>query len=42
MRLIHHPEAEAELIEAAQFYERRVPKLGAWFLNAADRAIRVV
>jgi plasmid stabilization system protein ParE len=42
MRLIHHPDAEAELIEAAQFYERRVPKLGAQFLDAADRAIRVI
>lgn len=42
MRLIYHPDAEAELIEAAQFYERRVPTLGAEFLDAADRAIRVV
>jgi len=24
MRLIYHPAAEAEIIEAAQFYERRV------------------
>lgn len=39
MRLIHHPDAEAELIEAAQFYERRVPALGAQFLEAADRAV---
>ena len=42
MRLIHHPDAEAELIEAAQFYERRVPRLGAQFLDAADVAIRVI
>ena len=42
MRLIHHPDAEAELIEAAQFYERRVPTLGAQFLDAADRAISVI
>jgi hypothetical protein len=42
MRLIHHPEAEAELIEAAQFYERRVPTLGAQFLEAADGAIHVI
>ncbi len=42
MRLIHHPDAEAELIEAAQFYERRVPTLGAQFLDAADRAIGVI
>ena len=42
MRLIHHPDAEAELIEAAQFYERRVPGLGAQFLDAVDAAVRVV
>ncbi|MGI8437077.1 MAG: type II toxin-antitoxin system RelE/ParE family toxin [Chthoniobacterales bacterium] len=42
MRLIYHPEAEAELIEAAQFYERRVPTLGTQFLDAATRAIEVV
>jgi len=42
MRLIHHPDAEAELIEAAHFYERRVPALGALFLDAADRAIGVI
>jgi len=42
MRLIHHPEAEAELIEAARFYERRVPTLGVQFLDAADRAIGVI
>lgn len=37
MRLIYHPAAEAELIEAAQFYERRINSLGAQFLEAADR-----
>lgn len=42
MRLIHHPDAEAELVEAAQFYESRVPTLGAQFLDAADRAVRVI
>ena len=42
MRLIHHPDAEAELIEAAHFYERRVPALGAQSLDAADRAIGVI
>jgi toxin ParE1/3/4 len=42
MRLIHHPDAEAELIEAARFYNRRVPGLGAEFLDAADRAIGVI
>ena len=42
MRLIYHPDAEAELIEAAQFYEERVSKLGAQFLGAVDRAIGVI
>ncbi|MEO6871055.1 MAG: type II toxin-antitoxin system RelE/ParE family toxin [Chthoniobacterales bacterium] len=38
MRLIYHPDAEAELIEAARFYEGRVSTLGAQFLDAADGA----
>ncbi len=42
MRLIHHPDAEAELIEAAQFYEHRVPTLGAQFLDAVDYAVGVI
>ena len=42
MRLIYHPKAEAELIEAAQFYEARVPQLGGQFLAAADRALSVI
>jgi plasmid stabilization system protein ParE len=42
MRLIYHPDAEAELIEAAQFYEGRVLTLGAQFLDAVDRAIAVI
>lgn len=39
MRVIHHPNAEAELIEAARFYERRLPGLGAQFLDAVDSAV---
>jgi plasmid stabilization system protein ParE len=42
MRLIYHPDAETELIEAAQFYERRVSTLGRQFLDAADRAIGII
>jgi len=42
MRLIYHPDAEEELIGAAQFYEQRVPTLGVQFLEAADRAIHVI
>jgi hypothetical protein len=42
MRLIHHPDAEAELIEAARFYERRVPGLGVQFLDAVNISIGVI
>ncbi len=42
MRLIYHSDAEKELIEAARFYEGRVPTLGAQFLEAADHAIDVI
>jgi plasmid stabilization system protein ParE len=42
MRLIYHPEAEAELIEAAKYYERRVGALGVKFLNDPDRAVSMI
>jgi len=42
MRLIHHPDAEAELIEAARYYESRVSTLGVQFLEEADRAIALI
>jgi toxin ParE1/3/4 len=42
MRIIYHPEAEAELIEAAQFYNRRVPGLGADFLDTVDGAVSLI
>lgn len=42
MRVIHHPDAEAELIEAAKFYEGRVPGLGARFLDSVQHAISVI
>lgn len=38
MRLVYHPEAEAELIDAARFYEKRVTSLGSQFLDAVDIA----
>lgn len=38
-RLIIRPEAEAELAEAFDWYECRVPGLGADFLVAVDEAI---
>jgi toxin ParE1/3/4 len=42
MRLIYHPEAEREVILAAEFYEGRVPTLGAQLLDATDRAIATI
>lgn len=42
MRLTYHPEAESELIEAALFYENRVPTLGAQFLDLADRSVLMI
>lgn len=40
--VIQHPEATAELIEAARFYEGKVPTLGAQFLGAVDDAVATV
>ena len=37
MRLIYHPHARAELVEAATYYESRVPGLGAQFREEANR-----
>ena len=42
MRLIYHPGAETELIEAARYYESRVPALGVQFLDEADRAVSAI
>lgn len=42
MRLIYHPAAEKELIEAAEFYENRVPMLGVQFLDEMDLAIAMI
>ena len=42
MRLTYHPAAEAELVKAARFYERKVPSLGSQFLDAVDRAAAVI
>jgi plasmid stabilization system protein ParE len=39
MRLSYHPEAEAELIEAATYYEGRSPGLGERFLREFDETI---
>jgi plasmid stabilization system protein ParE len=42
MRIIQHPEAAAELIEAGRFYEQKVPSLGAQFLAAVDEAVALI
>lgn len=42
MTIIYHPEAEAELIDAAQYYNRRIPGLGADFLAAVDAAAELI
>jgi plasmid stabilization system protein ParE len=42
MRLIYHPDAETELIEAAQYYEGRIATLGGQFLDDADRAVSMI
>jgi hypothetical protein len=42
MRLIYHPDAEGELVAAAQYYERRVGALGVQFLDDADRAVSLI
>jgi toxin ParE1/3/4 len=36
------PNAETELIEAGQYYERRVATLGVQFLDDADRAVSMI
>lgn len=36
MRLIYHPEAEAEVVDAARFYAARGANLGIRFLDAID------
>ncbi len=42
MRVVQHPEAAAELTEAAKAYELKVPGLGAQFLDEVDEAVSAV
>ena len=42
MRVIYHPDAAAELIESAQFYESRLPGLGLDFLDEIERAVALI
>ncbi len=39
MRVTWHPQAEHEVVEAATFYNQRVPGLGAAFLDSVDAAV---
>src|SRR3954464_6434857 len=40
MRVIFHPEAQAEMIEQARYYENKSEGLGADFLDAVEDATR--
>jgi hypothetical protein len=42
MHLTYHPEAEAEIIEAARYYDRRVSGLGRQFLDELDAAAAAI
>ena len=42
MRVVYHPDAEAELIETARFYEKRLPILGNQWLDAVDQAVEKI
>ena len=42
LAVIYHPEAEAEIIEAALFYNERVPRLGVDFLDEIDQGIAAI
>ena len=42
MRVTWHPLARAEMMDAAQFYSARDPKIGAEFLDAVDAAGGIV
>jgi len=40
MRVIFHPEAHAEMIEQARYYENKAEGLGADFLDAVEETTR--
>jgi toxin ParE1/3/4 len=42
LKVVYHPEAEAELIEAARYYEQKVTGLGADFLDEVDRGVQLI
>lgn len=42
MRVEYHPHAEAEIIQAAKYYESRVDGLGKRFLKESDAAMSLI
>ena len=42
MRVIFHPEAHAEMIEQARYYEHKSESLGTDFLDAVEETVRRV
>jgi toxin ParE1/3/4 len=42
MHVVYHPLAEAELVEAARYYEERAPALGGQFLDAVNAGVREI
>jgi hypothetical protein len=40
MRVIFHPEAHAEMIEQARYYENKSHELGSDFLDAVEESTR--
>ena len=42
MRVMYHPHAETELIEAAKYYESRIAGLGKRFLEESDNAVSMI
>ena len=41
-RVVFHPQARSELLEARDWYERRVPGLGAEFTRTVDGAVAAI
>jgi plasmid stabilization system protein ParE len=42
MRVAYHAAVEAEVIEAARFYEQKLPGLGRQFLDEFDAAVKQI
>ncbi len=42
MRVVYHPDAETEVIQAAQYYESKLTGLGGDFLTETDSAVETI